>query len=52
MTMQDLPHIAADVLETPSLAKLAPAGRLHPSATLTDPVWLPAPVHLASSSDA
>ena len=31
MTMQDLPHIAADVLETPSLAKLAlPADSSHP----------------------
>lgn len=31
MTMQDLPHIAAAVLETPSLARLAlPAGSSHP----------------------
>jgi len=31
MTMQDLPHIAADALDTPSLAKLAlPADSSHP----------------------
>jgi len=31
MTMPDLPHIAADVLDTPTLAKLAlPADSSHP----------------------
>jgi arsenic resistance protein ArsH len=31
MTMPDLPHIAAEALETPSLARLAlPPGSSHP----------------------